>query len=120
MYRAGVLVVDILENVIYNIGRYGTTCRMAFKDKEMPKKLSKGAVLYENTKIIGGLIVALTVVIGIALNVFTLPQRVTVVETKVAQSETRLTVLEEKLNALIQDNKEIKADLKELLRAKNH
>ena len=81
----------------------------------MPK-ISKKAALYEHAKVLGGLIAALTIVIGIALNVFTLPQRMTVVETKVAQSETRLTVLEAKLDSLIQDNKEIKADLKELLK----
>ena len=47
---------------------------------------------------------------------FTLPQRVTIVETKVSQSENRITLIEAKLDSLIADNKEIKADIKELLR----
>lgn len=79
-------------------------------------KPTKKAILYENVKLLGGLIAALCIVAGIAINVFTLPQRVTVVETKVLQSETRLALLEQKLDALITDNKEIKADIKEILR----
>ena len=85
----------------------------------MPK-LTKKEVIYENVKIIGGLIAALTVVVGIAINVFTLPQRVTVVETKLSQNENRIALLEAKLDSLIADNKEIKSDIKELLRDMRH
>lgn len=85
----------------------------------MSKQIRK-EVIYENVKIIGGLVAALTVVIGIAINVFTLPQRVTVVETKLSQNESRITLLEAKLDSLIADNKEIKSDIKELLRDVRH
>ena len=118
MKEVSILIVDILTIFLYNKDSYGNNCRMAsnFKEKpEMPKK----AVIYENVKILGGLIAALTVVIGIAINIFTLPQRVTVVETKVSQSENRIALIEAKLDSLIADNKEIKNDIKELLR-KNH
>ena len=110
-------VVDKLLRYAYTINRYIDNRRMAIWETNMVK-LDKKAILYENVKIIGGLIAALMIVIGIAINVFTLPQRVTVVETKVSHSETRLTLLEAKLDALIADNKEIKADIKEILRKK--
>lgn len=83
-------------------------------------KPNKKAILYENVKLIGGLIAALCIVAGIAINVFTLPQRVTIVETKVLQSETRLALLEQKLDSLINDNKEIKSDIKELLKKRGN
>lgn len=115
MKEIGILIVDILGVMFYTNNKYGDNCRMAFKDLKMPKQTKK-AIIYDNVRIIGGLIAALTIVIGIAINVFTLPQRVTIVETKVSQSENRITLIEAKLDSLIADNKEIKADIKELLR----
>lgn len=115
MKDIGILIIDIFWVMLYNDIKYGDNCRMAFEDEKMPKQTKK-EIIYDNIKIIGGLIAALTVVIGIAINVFTLPQRVTIVETKVSQSENRIALIEAKLDSLIADNKEIKSDIKELLR----
>lgn len=113
-------LVDKLKHLAYNNDRYRDNCRMAWFWVKKMVKTNRKAVLYENTKIFGGLIAALMVVIGIAINVFTLPHRVTVVETKMSQSETRITLIESKLDSLIHDNKEIKADIKELLKKRGN
>lgn len=112
-------LVDKVIGYAYNvIRRYIETLPYGYFWENNMVKPSRKAILYENVKLIGGLIAALSIVAGIAINVFTLPQRVTVVETKVLQSETRLALLEAKLDSLIADNKEMKSDIKELLRNK--
>jgi len=109
-------LVDKTKQVSYTRGRYRNLTVWFLLWAKRMVKTSKKAVLYENVKIYGGLIAALMIVIGIAINIFTLPQRMTVVETKLSQSETRITLIESKLDSLIHDNKEIKADIKELLK----
>lgn len=114
-------LVDKTKEVLYTIGRYRDNyCRMALLWVKRMVKTNKRAILYENVKILGGLLTVLTVLIGIAINVFTLPQRMTVVETKILQSETRITLIESKLDSLIHDNQEIKADIKELLKKRGN
>lgn len=112
-------IVDSVAILVYNKVRYRNLAVWLSWIRKMVKH-NKRAALYEHAKIIGGLVTILTIVIGIAINVFTLPQRMTAVETKILQSETRITLIESKLDSLIHDNKEIKADIKELLKKRGN